>query len=440
MATITSISESMQNILGPGANRLAWQTGFSRRQSELCGSAFMQALVFSCLGTERLTFTQLNAAALDAGAAVTNQAIDQRFSPTSAALAQAVLAESLRVIMTPQPATPGLLARFAGVYVRDSSVVSLPAELGQIWPGVGNLSGPTAGVKLQVRLELKHGQLGGPIVQAARAADSGSPFQSEALPVGAVRLGDLAYFSLKQFAQDQSQGVYTCSRFKIGTKVYDHDGQAFDLLSWLRSQGEQPQVERSIKLGKRAQFACRLLAIRVPQQVEAQRRRKLREYARKKQIMPQAETLALARWTLIVTDVPPELLSIDEAPVLMATRWQIELLFKLWKSVLQIDQWRSRDPWRILTEFYAKLIAAVILHWTFLVGFWQNPHRSLWKAALIVRRFAPLLALAMPDRALLEDVLSRIQVHFRHVCKLERRKQRPSTAQRLLVVGGFIEH
>jgi len=440
MTTIPSVSETMQMIFGPSADRLGWQTGYSQRKSELSGSIFMQTLVFGCLGTEQVTFTQLNAAALDAGAAVSNQAIDQRFSPASAALAQAVLAECLRVVVVPRPAAQGLLARFKGVYIRDSSVVSLPAELGQIWPGVGNRQGPTAGVKLQVRLELGDGQLAGPLVQPARAADSRSPFQSEALPTGAVRLGDLAYFSLEQFADDQRQGVYTCSRYKLDTLVFDEQDRSIDLLPWLRSQGERRHFERPIRLGKQARFACRLLAIRVPPQVEAQRRRKLREYARKKQVTPQLSTLALTRWTLIVTDVPVELLSIEEAQVLMDARWQIEILFKLWKSVLHIDQWRSKKPWRILTEFYAKLIAAVILHWTFLAGFWRDPHRSLWKAALILRRFAPLLAIALPDRTQLVAVLTHIQVHFRHVCKLNRRKKDPSTAQRLLAVETMLEH
>jgi hypothetical protein len=424
----------MQNLLGREAKRLAWQTGFSQRESELNGSAFMQALVFSCLGTDQVTYSHLSASALQAGANVSPQAIEQRFSPASAALAEAVLAVSLQAVISPEPAVQGLLARFNGVYVRDSSVVRLPAELGPLWPGVGNQGGPTAGVKLQVRLELGQGQLAGPLVQAARAADSRSPFQSEALPAGAVRLGDLGYFSLNQFAQDQRQGVYTCSRYKVGTQVYDATGQVFDLLAWLRSQTEQRQFERTIRLGQQAQFACRLLAIRVPPEVEAQRRRKLRTYARKKQVSPTQTSLALTRWTLLVTDVPLERLSIDEAQVLLAARWQIEILFKLWKSVLQIDTWRSQDPWRILTEFYAKLIAVVILHWTFLMGLWQNPHRSLWKATHIVRRFASHLALALPDLAQLVVVLQLIRVHFDRNCRLNMRRKKPGTSQRLMAV------
>lgn len=434
MATIPQISQAMQTVLGPTAERIGWETRFQQRKSKLTGSGFVQTLVYGSLSKTDLSYTDLCDSALDVGIAISAQGLEQRFSPASAQLCQKVLEASVGVVLTAQPQAIPLLNRFNGVYLRDSSVVSLPAELHELWPGVGGRLGESTAVKLQVRLEYSSGQLAGPVLHAGRVHDSQSPYQDEALPAGAIRMGDLGFYSLDQFAADQQCGVYTFSRYKIGTCLYDGSDQAIDLLVWLRSQTAL-QFERPIFLGKRAHFACRLVVERVPQAVAEQRRRKLHEYARKKQVTVSDETLALTDWTLLITDIPLDLLSIPEALVLLTVRWQIELLFKVWKSLFQIDQWRSQDPWRILTELYAKLISVVILNWILLMDGWRTPNSSFWKAALAVRRFATVLAIACLDPALLEAALRRILSHFRHLCRLNTRRAVPGTAQTLLTIS-----
>ena len=89
-----------------------------------------------------------------------------------------------------------------------------------------------------------------------------------------------------------------------------------------------------------------------------------------------------------MTNVPPERLSLRKALILIRVRWQVELLFKLWKSLGQSDEWRTTKPWRILCEVYAKLLALLIQHWLFPFKYWSFPDRSLAKAAQTVRRLA----------------------------------------------------
>jgi hypothetical protein len=88
--------------------------------------------------------------------------------------------------------------------------------------------------------------------------------------------------------------------------------------------------------------------------------------------------------------VPAERLTLQEALVLAHARWQIELLFKLWKSQGGIDESRSTHPWRILCELCTKLLAMVIQHWVLLTSCWRSPDRSLVKAAQTVRGLCAL--------------------------------------------------
>jgi hypothetical protein len=132
--------------------------------------------------------------------------------------------------------------------------------------------------------------------------------------------------------------------------------------------------------------------------------------------------------------VGPERLSAEEGLVLARVRWQVELLFKLWKQHGQVDQWRSAHPWRILTEVYAKLLALLIQHWCLLLVSWADPRRSLVKAAQVVRDHAPLLALAAGRTAALAAALATLAAGLARAGRVTKRRLAPATADRLLAL------
>jgi hypothetical protein len=431
MDTIARVAERMQAVLCDAADRIAREQGFVKRRRKITGSSFVQTLVSAGLDNPETTYTDLSQNAAVVGVEISPQGLEQRFTEEAACFLQRLLAYAVEQVIASRPAAVPILQRFAGVYLRDSSVISLPVALAQIWSGVGGSKGTTAALKLQVELNFTTGQLHGPVLQSGRTQDQLSPYQQRQLPVGALHLADLGYFSLARLAEDDRSGVFWVTRLKAGTALYTLDGERIDLLTWLKAHPER-ETDQTVLVGARDRIRARLLAIRVPQEVAEQRRRRLREYARKKQVTPKAETLALTEWTLIITNVPVELLSLPEALVLSGVRWQVELLFKLWKSYLRVDEWRSQNPWRILCEIYAKLIGAVMVHWLSLTAIWERVDRSLPKAAQAVRKFAVSLMLALPNQAELIRTLTRLQACLRATCKMNRRKKHPNTYQLLL--------
>src|SRR5204863_3437793 len=122
------------------------------------------------------------------------------------------------------------------------------------------------------------------------------------------------------------------------------------------------QMDKPVLVGAQ-RLACRLVAWRVPDPVAEQRRAHLQETAddHRRPISPRR--WQTAHWSIYITNAPPDLLSLPQAQVLAKVRWQIELLFKLWKSGGLLNEWRTADPWRILTECFAKLLALLIQHW-----------------------------------------------------------------------------
>lgn len=249
--------------------------------------------------------------------------------------------------------------------------------------------------------------------------------------MGGLRITDLGYWSLAVLRAITDQGAYYLSRLHLTTAVADAaTGTRLDLVTWLAAQPRRRQ-SIPIRLGATAKLPARLLVVPVPDDVADQRRAAIRAEARKAGRPPSPRRMALAAWTLLVTNAPRATLSIAEALVLARARWQIELLFKLWKTDGQLDAWRTANPDRVRCEIYAKLTALVIQHWMLLAGCWDRPDRSLVQAAQTVRAHAVALLLALRVRTRLAAVLATIRTCLATGCRVASRRAAPSLFQLL---------
>jgi hypothetical protein len=188
----TQIENALRQVLEHDANTLARETGFVQRQRKLTGSTFAQMMVFGAASNPCPTYTDWTQAAARAGTTLTPQGIEQRFTPQAAHFLYALLQRFVgRVITLCTPAVAPLLQRFAGVYIKDSTVISLPKGLVSLWQGAGGSAGATAAVKLQVRWNFGTGQLDGPTLQPARCHDRATPYGRDDLPAGELGVGGL---------------------------------------------------------------------------------------------------------------------------------------------------------------------------------------------------------------------------------------------------------
>jgi hypothetical protein len=393
MTSLLELARALQTVFTESAEQLARQTGFVRRSSKLTGAVFAQTVVFTWLADPNATLETMAQTAAGLGTAITPQGLDERFRPAAAHFLERLLACAMSHVVAADPVTIPLLQRFRGVYVQDSTVIRLPDALEHRWPGCGGSadSASKAGVKFFVRLDLNTGTLSRLVPQPARISDSATAIADDDLPDGALRVADLGFFDVEEFRRLGGHGVFWLSRLLPATKIYDAAGQPVPLLPWLTEQTAQ-RLDMPILLGANQRLPCRLLVERVPDAVAQKRRERLLKAASRKGTKVSATKLALCAWTLYVTNVPAEMLTVAEALALGRARWQIELLFKLWKEHGRLDESRSSKPWRVAAEIFAKLLGLVVQHWTLLVSCWKRVDRSLRKAAPAIRRQAlPLL-------------------------------------------------
>lgn len=434
MITIPQVAQAMQTVLTSVADTAARTTRFVQRQSKLTGALFTQTLVFAFLSNPHASREELAQTAATLGLDITPQGLDQRMTEAGAACLLEVVDAAAATLLAAEPVALPLLARFNGVYIQDSTLIGLPRTLAHIWRGSGNQHSASEGsarLKVSVRLNLCSGELTGPHLDHGLTSDRTLQVQHEPIPPGALRLADLGFFDLSVLqAIGEADGLWL-SRVQITTALFTLSGERIDLVSFLAAQ-QCAEVDMPIHLGRRHRLECRLLAVRVAQEVADVRRRRLRAEAKRRGRAPNAIQLALAGWTLFVTNVPKEQLSVQEALVVGRARWQIELLFKVWKSQGAIDEFRSAKAGAILCELYAKLLAMLIQHWIILVGSWAKAERSISKAAKTVRRHALCLALGLRSQGGLAQAISIIAECLARGCRINKSQKKPHTYQLLL--------
>ena len=455
MSSIAQVSGAMQSLLTIRAKELERETGFVQRSSaQLDGPKFAQMTVFTWMDTPEASYSQLRHTAASLGVQVSNQAVEQRFSAESAALLKSLLQEAVSEVISSEAKVPELFGRFNGVFVQDGTSITLPPELAEQWPGCGG-STPQAGkssMQIQARIDLARGGMQGPWLQAGRASERSGPAHEAPLPKGGLYDVDSGYFTLAEMRGHNQADRYWLVPAKASTQFYDRRGVCWDLVSFLREQTGD-EVDVPVWLGVKERVPARLLAKRVSD-VEAKRRREQankpvegkpkgvqrlgantrrpkpeqrQRFQKRKKVGP--ARLELLGWTILVTNVPPELLTLDEALILARCRWQIELCWKLWKQVGKLDTWRSAKPERILTEMYAKLLGLLIAHWLALLECWQAPNRSLVKARQVVAWMAPALALGVAGVVSLETMVERTSATMASGCTVNSRRKRPATYQ-----------
>jgi Transposase DDE domain len=428
MATVPRVATALQRVLGPTAEVAARTSGFIQRQRQLTGASFVQGLVFGWLAHPMATYDQLAQAVTRAGTPITPQGLEQRFTKTAATCLHQVLTAMVETVVSTQTPAASLLRRFTGVWLLDTTIVPLPADLADEWPGSGRAEG-TAGIKVHTCLDVRGGGMQGLVVGPARPHDKRSPLHTRIPPKGTLRLTDLGFYALSVLRQIGEAHAFWLCRAQVQTTVFTADGQGWSLVDLLKAQRRKPVVELPVELGVTERLPARLIAFRLDPQAAARRRRKVRYIARRKHRAPSPERLALCSWDVFVTNVPAEQLTAEEVRVLGRTRWQIELLFKLWKSEGHLERSRSGKSYRILCEFYAKLIGLVLQQWCLVLGCWDDLERSWTKAGRVVREYALLLARALPHPRRLCQVLRDLMADIQISCRVNRRKRKPNHCQ-----------
>ncbi|KGX86299.1 hypothetical protein N781_18440, partial [Pontibacillus halophilus JSM 076056 = DSM 19796] len=290
---------------------------------------------------------------------LSKQGLNARFNEKGAAFLKEVFFQLLakqKSFVT--PIDPNRL--FSRIRIMDATSFRLPNEQPN-YPGSNG-----SGVKVQLEYEWYRGEFLHTSVHPESYSDrqAANDVEENLLP-GDLCLRDLGYYSAKNLMRINDKGAFFITRVPTNTKFWrwsEHNG-------WLQIDPAKDAEEMSpketldygyIRVGTDPRN--RLMA-RVVLQKLTKGQQKMRERSLQKKKQRGSATQSASQKSniqILATNVTHEDLNAQELYPIYSLRWQVELLFKTWKSLFEIDHVREMKQDRFECHLYGSLIRILL--------------------------------------------------------------------------------
>lgn len=231
------------------------------------------------------------------------------------------------------------------ICLRDATVVNAPGSKGTDW---------------RIHLKLNLGKCA---IEDVAVTDhkTGEGLAKLDIQAGEIHVGDRGYCLVSGIGAVLAKFAHVVVRLNHQNLPLWRDAHTrFDVYVWLRSLTAATEHPVQIKTPF-GEFAMRVLASPLAPQAAEEARRQVRENARKKKYMPSDNSLLAAGFILLITDLSLPLWPMQRVFWLYRMRWQIELQFKRYKSLLHLDHLRSHEPKVARTYLLAKLLLVLLM-------------------------------------------------------------------------------
>jgi len=359
--------------------QLARNKKFVQRDSKLNGTTFLSLIIFNSNSLHDESLNDLTIALhKNHGVDISKQGLDDRFNAKAVQFLTAALENLLRQQLAEKVSFRNCI-EFKRILIKDSVCFQIDESLAEHYPGSGG-----SGSKANVRIQFEYDLLDGKIVDLSLNAFNDQDAKNSVLTLDVVNDGDLIVRDLAYMHLESLQGIvkrighFLC-RLNTQAKVYqEQDGKmiALDFTAIVQTMRQHNirQIEETVFIGKNQELQVRLFIYLLPEAVYNERMRKANLSAKNKGRQLSKEYKARAGLNLFITSAPEELISIETAWQIYTLRWQVELTFKVWKSLCKIDKVKKVKKDRLECYIWSKLLL-IVLCW-----------RVAWFTGMLLKR------------------------------------------------------
>ncbi|WP_142332426.1 IS4 family transposase [Bacillus cereus] len=361
---LSLFAEELYRYMSPATlNQLAIEAGGMKRKRKCHGHHFLSLCVWLNQQVATTSLTQLcSQLETSTGVLLSPEGLNRRFNSASVAFFRTVFTTLLQAkIGGVSKISHSLSSYFERIRILDSTTFQVPDRFASTYPGAGGCS-HKAGVKIE---------------PGKRSDQAYGATRTDMIQKNELYIRDLGYFRLQDFKSIQDKQGYYLSRLKLPTKIYRKEFETVvfktkpsqlkpvyiqihleDIMKQL--QPGQVYELHDVYVGSKDKLPTRIVVYRC---TEEQKQKRLRDRAireKKKGITYTERTKLLQGITVYMTNIPTEWVPKEKIYDLYSLRWQIELLFKIWKSWFQIHRCKSIKQERLECHLYGQLISILL--------------------------------------------------------------------------------
>lgn len=346
-------------------DELARRTGFIRRSRKLSASHFLNALMFS---RETQAQTSLPGIVSDLeeqfSVDISKEGLHKKFNSNAVAFIKALIQLQLSRQSMPQAETLGRY--FNAINIKDSTKFLLPVTYNGEYPGFGNFSQRQGVMNIQYEYDILSGNWKTIELTTIKRNDQlDSTLSVDSIAKNELYIRDLGYVTPTYLKAIISKGAYFLNRLPPQAAAYSKKDNR--KINWLGLEQTFRKIgidalDMEVIVYQNDPICCRMVVERVNDAVYRERIKKAKDSAVRHGVGITKEHKARCRYNMFITNVGRDVLPIKKVRQVYHLRWQIEIMFKTWKSTVQINKIKKVKKERFECHLLAKLLWT-ILNW-----------------------------------------------------------------------------
>lgn len=267
--------------------------------------------------------------------------------------------------------------------IKDSTRFALPAAYASVYQGHG---GATHNSESMISIQYEYDLLSADtldlrLTTGTRNDQQDAKESTHDIRKGDLFLRDLGYATLGYLRQIINAKAYFLNRLNPQMAVYhaEDPDKPLDFKTCYRQikKHNLPYLEYQVLIGKKEKIPSRLVIYLADEATYKMRLSKTAKQAKSCGHQVSDAYKTKAQLTLYITNAENDKITAKMIQKVYGLRWQIELIFKIWKSQAKVNRIKEMKIHRFECQLLAQLIW-LMLHWKLFryVSHWLNVNRS----------------------------------------------------------------